>query len=74
MRILDKVKVKNEEYVCTQVLFLEKLTVYRVHKILDDTEIFVEEKDNNFKKITDKDVLEEIYELTKVKDTDIIIN
>lgn len=73
MKVSDKMKIENKEYMCTQILFLEKLVVYRIHEIYGNSEMFIQEKDNNFQKITDNEILNEIYELIKVKNTDVII-
>ena len=74
MKVSDKMKIEDKEYMCTQILFLEKLVVYRVHEIYGNSEMFIQENDNNFQKITDKKILKEIYELIKVKNTDVIIS
>ena len=63
MKVSDKMKIEDKEYMCTQILFLEKLVVYRVHEIYGNSEMFIQENDNNFQKITDKKILKEIYEL-----------
>lgn len=74
MNLTDKIKIKDIEYMCTQILFLENIPIYRIHEIFGDTQLFVMEKDNNVQQIKDKKILKEIQELIKVKNTDIIVN
>lgn len=73
MKILDKIKIKDTDYMCTQILFLKHITVYRIHEIFGDGKMFITEKDGNFQEITDENILKEIYKMIEVKDTDMII-
>lgn len=72
MKISDKIGIKDEKYMCTQIILLKNLTVYRIHKILGNEEKFMIEKNNTYEQIIDEKILKEIYELLKVKNTDII--
>jgi len=74
MEIADKIEIKNKDYMCTQIIFLKRLKVYRVHSILGEEEMFMMEKDSSYCEITDKKILKEIDELLRVKNTDIIFN
>ncbi len=74
MKITDKIRIKDKEYMCTQIVLLKEITVYRVHNILGSEELFIIEEDNDYKVITEEKVLKEIEELLEVKNTDIIIN
>lgn len=74
LKITDKIKIKNIEYMCFQILFLDNLVVYRLHEILGKNELFIREKDNSYEEINDKNTLNEIYNLISVKNTDVIIS
>lgn len=74
MKIADKIKIKDKEYMCIQIFILKKMRLYRVHNILESEELFIMEKDNNYEVITDKKVLNEIHKFLEIKNTDIIIN
>lgn len=74
MKILDKIEIENQKYICTQIIFLKELTVYRVHEQGGNQAKFVMKKDNNYEEVTQKNILEELYQLLKVKNTDIIIH
>lgn len=73
MKITDKVKLNNKEYMCTQIIYVDNLIVYRIHEIFGNEELFIEKIDNKLQKITDKTILEEIYKLLQIKNTDIIV-
>lgn len=73
MKIADEIEIDSNEYMCTQILFLDELTIYRVHSILGNKELFITEKYNNFQEIKDKNILKRIHELTEIKNTDMII-
>lgn len=74
MKIADKIKIKDKEYMCIQIFIFKKMRLYRVHNILESEELFIMEKDNNYEVITDKKVLNEIHKFLEIKNTDIIIN
>ena len=74
MKILDKIEIENQKYICTQIIFLKELTVYRVHEENSNESKFVIKKELDYEEITQKSILEELYELLKVKNTDVIIS
>lgn len=74
MKIADKIKIKDKEYMCIQIFIFKKMRLYRVHNILESEELFIMEKDNNYEVITDKKGLNEIHKFLEIKNTDIIIN
>lgn len=73
MKIADKIKIMDKEYMCIQVIFLENIEVYRMHEVIGNNEIFVMKKDKEYKEVSDKKVLQEIKNLLKVKEIDLII-
>lgn len=74
MKILDKIEIKNKKYICTQIIFLKELTVYKVHEESGNEAMFVMKKEDDYEEVTQKNILEELYQLLKVKNTDIIIH
>jgi len=74
MRILDKIKIKNKEYICIQIILLKGKKIFRIHESFGEEEAFIVKKDDNYTVITEEKVLKEIYKFLEVKNTDIIIN
>lgn len=74
LKVADKIMIENKEFMCTQILLLEQVVVYRMHEVLGDKSLFMLEKDNGFEEVQDKRILEEIYHLLHIKNTDVIIN
>ena len=74
LKVADKIKIENKEFMCTQILLLEHVVVYRMHEVLGDKSLFMLKKDNVFEEVQDKRILEEIYHLIHIKNTDVIIN
>ena len=72
MRVAEKIKIKGKEYMCTQIFIFKDMRLYRMHNVLESEELFLIKKDNDYEIITDKKILNEIYEFVEVKDTDII--
>lgn len=73
MKITDKVRIKDKEYMCTQIFLLKEMRVYRVHNTLESKELFIIKKDDDYEVITDEKVLNEINNFLQVKSTDNII-
>lgn len=71
MRILDKTKIHDREYSCTQILFIDDRKIYKLYNLETNDIKFVEENTNEI--ITDKSILDKINKLTRPK-TDIISN
>lgn len=67
MKILDKIQMKDKEYMCTQIILFNKLKVYRVHELIGDEELFLIEEGKNYQVITEEKTLKEIYEFVEVK-------
>lgn len=74
MKIADKIKIKDKEYMCMQIFLFKEMRLYRVHNILESKELFITKKDNNYEVITNEKVLNEIHKFLEIKNTDIIIN
>lgn len=74
MKIADKIKIKDNEYICTQIILLKDMRIYRVHSLLDSEKLFIMKKDNNYQVITNEKILKEIYELLEIKNTDVVVN
>lgn len=73
MKITEKIKIKDQEYICTQIFILNEMRLYRVHNILKSEELFLIKKADNYEVITDENYLNEIYKFLEVKNTDQII-
>lgn len=70
MKVADKVKIDDKEYMCTQIFLLEGMKTYRVQNVLEGEELFL---NDNYEVITDESILNEIYKIFKVEDGDILI-
>lgn len=70
MKVADKIKIDDKEYMCTQIFLLEGMKTYRVQNVLEGEELFL---NDNYEVITDESILNEIYKIFKVEDGDIII-
>lgn len=71
LKVADKIKIENKEFMCTQILLLENVVVYRMHEVLGDKSLFMLEKNDGYEEVQDKRILEEIYHLLHIKDTDV---
>lgn len=70
MKVADKIKIDDKEYMCTQIFLLEGMKTYRVQNVLEGEELFL---NDNYEVITDESILNEIYKIFKVEDGDILI-
>lgn len=70
MEVADRIKIDDKEYMCTQIFILEGMKTYRIQNVVEGEELFL---NDNYKVITDENILNEIYKLFKVEDSDIII-
>lgn len=73
MKIADKIQIENKEYMCTQILLVEKTKIGRVREIMGDSQMFVIEENGSWQKIEDNKLLKKVGELLKVKERDFII-
>lgn len=69
MKILDKIKIYDKEYTCTQILYIDDRKIYKLHNLETNEIKFME--GNTSKIITDKSILDKINKLIHPK-TDII--
>lgn len=69
MKILDKIKIDNIEYVCVQILFIEGREIYKVYNLETNEYKFIEK---TYEIVKDDKTLKQIYVLTRPK-TDINI-
>ena len=65
MKVADKIKIDDKEYMCTQIFLLEGMKTYRVQNVLEGEELFL---NDNYEVITDESILNEIYKIFKVED------
>lgn len=70
MEVADRIKIDDKEYMCTQIFILEGMKTYRIQNVVEGEELFL---NDNYKVITDENIMNEIYKLFKVEDSDIII-
>lgn len=70
MKVADKIKIDDKEYMCTQIFLLEGMKTYRVQNVLEGEELFL---NDNYEVITDESILNKIYKIFKVEDGDILI-
>lgn len=73
MKVAEKIKIDEKEYMCTQIFFFKDMKLYRVHNVLESEELFLIKKDNDYEAVTDEKILNEIYKFLEVKNTDQII-
>lgn len=70
MKILDKIKSFDKEYVCTQILYIDNRKIYKMYNLETNESKFMEEK--TYEAITDEIILNKINKLTRPK-IDIIV-